>query len=121
VVAVSLLFAIAVDNGWIGADIVRRVRLARIKARGDQAEAYVKGSPGTPAFHFIKEEGQWKLALIKGFALAGKTVETIISSSGMEEDQWLASTFSALEKKEVNVDILYAPLAGSKSSGAGSK
>jgi hypothetical protein len=115
------LFGIAVNNGWIAADIVRRIQLDRINVQGDQAEAYVKGSPRTPAFHFIKERGQWKLTLIKSFALARKTVEAMISSSGMDHDQWLASTFSTLENREVNVDILYLPLAGPKGSGNRSK
>jgi hypothetical protein len=115
------LFDAAIDNGWIDLDTVEKIRLHRIKIRGDRAEAYVKGSPGTPAFHFIKERGQWKLALIKSFALARKTFEAMISSSGMDEDRWLASAFSQLVKKEVDIKKLYVPLAGTRGSGTGSK
>lgn len=115
------LFDAAIDNGWIDLDTVEKIRLHRIKIRGEQAEAYVKGSPRTPAFYFIKERGRWKLALIKSFALARKTVETMISSSGMDEDQWLAIAFSHLVKKEVDIKKLYVPLAGTRGSGAGSK
>lgn len=115
------LFDAAIDNGWIGVETVEKIRLHRIKIRGDRAEAYVKGSPGTPAFHFIMERGKWKLALIKSFALARRTVENMISSSGMDEDQWLASVFSQLVKKEVDIKKLYVPLVGTRGPGAGSK
>jgi len=106
------LFSHAVDKGWIGSAMVRNIQLHRIEIQGNQAEGYVKNSPNTPAFHFIKEKAngnsQWKLSLVKSFPLARKVFERIISSSGMEEDQWIAATLTTLSKKKVDLKELYS-------------
>jgi hypothetical protein len=98
------LFIIGVNNGWISADMVRTIQLDRIEAAADQAKAYIKKSPLTPAFHFIKENKKWKLALVKSFPLVIKTLKAI-KPSGVNEDEWIITLLETVTKKKVDKKI----------------
>lgn len=98
------LFIIGVNNGWISPDSVRTTRLDRIEAAADQAKAYIKTSPLTPAFHFIKENKKWKLALVKSFPLVIKTFKAM-KPPDVNEDEWIITLLEMVSKKKVDKKI----------------
>lgn len=98
------LFIIAVNNGWISPETVRTIRLDRIEAGTDQGIAYIKKAPLTPAFHFIKENKKWKLALVKSFPLVIKTFKAM-KPSDVDEDQWIITLLETITKRKVDKKI----------------
>ena len=99
------LFIIAVNNGWISPETVRTIRLDRIEAGTDQGKAYIKKSPLTPAFHFIKENKKWKLTLVKSFPLVIKAFKAM-KPTDVNENQWIITLLETITKRKVDFKIL---------------
>lgn len=91
------IFAHAVDYGWIGREVVEKWNVRSVAVDGDRAaaQAGVDDSEGTRLFHFLRENGSWKLNLL---------------ATSQQTDLVLAS--QAREIGITNDELLFRILAG---------
>jgi hypothetical protein len=99
------MFILGVKKGWVGFASIPNTNLDRVEEKEDTAIGYMAAAPDTPAFFFIKENGQWKISLVGSFPLIIKTLKHYIDSKGMTEDEWIISTLNNLSSKKVNPKI----------------
>ena len=105
------LFKLGIDNGWISPSTVSNVdRLVKIKVDLYKASASVSKFPNTPAFYFLKESGQWKLALWQSFELVNLAMRLAVERSGLTEEEFIIKSINMLSSKKVDARILSGPL-----------
>ncbi|EYF04863.1 hypothetical protein [Chondromyces apiculatus] len=106
------LFAVAVDNGWVG-DNVSTVEPAEIRINGDEALIGVKaGTEALPAgsgFQAQREAGGWKLDVMSIRDLAEPALEAQLREVDPDLDRAMMALLSVLLKKKVDESI-YEPL-----------
>ena len=103
------LLELGVNNGWISKSSVTNIdRLVNINVKTDQASAAMPMAPDVPAFHFLKESGQWKLDLVASFALANAAMKHEIAKTELTEDEFITRMLSILSSKEVD-DRIFSP------------
>lgn len=104
------LFILAVNQGWISQESVEKAELAEVKTENDYAVASIKEAPTMPAFYFIKEDGQWRLALWQIFPLAIQSLEASAAESGLSEEEFVFFILEQISGTPVNESILEGPL-----------
>ena len=104
------LFVTGVNRGWISkSSVANSERLVDIRVASSEATASMPSARGFPAFHFLKESGQWKLDLAATFALANGAMKHEIAKSGMTEDQFIIRALSILSSREVDERVFSPP------------
>ncbi len=105
------LIKIGVENGWISKAAVSNVeKLATIRVDTFRAAASIPEYPDAPAFYFLNESGQWKLALWRSFELANRAMQSEVTKSGLTEEQFILRTIDALSSKKIDERILSGPI-----------
>ena len=105
------LFKLGITSGWISPSTVSNVdRLVNIKIDLYKASASVPKFPNTPALYFLKESGQWKLALWQSFELVNYAMRVTVEKSGLTEEQFIIKSINMLSSKKVDARILSGPL-----------
>jgi hypothetical protein len=105
------IFVLAVTNGWISRSEVQSMEtLDKVKVDDRYATAYLSRAPTTPAFYFIQEGSEWKIALWKTFELANATMQHVRRESRMSERAFIIDMLSGVSKYTVDEKIFDAPL-----------
>ena len=105
------LFKLGVEKGWISSSSVANIdRLARINVDLNKASASVPKFPNTPALYFLKESGQWKLALWQSFEIANIAMKSVVEKSGLTEEEFIIQSINMISSKKVDTRILSGPL-----------
>ena len=105
------LFKMGIANGWISPSTVANIdRLINIRIDPYKASASVPKFPNTPAFYFLKESGQWKLALWQSFEIVNYAMRVRVEKSGLTEEEFIIKSINMLSSKRVDARILSGPL-----------
>lgn len=105
------IFLVAVTNGWMSRSSVERVeRFHSVGIKDQYATAYLPEAPRTPAFHFIKEGGEWKLSLWKSFEAINAELRRIKHQSRLSERDFWMDFLSRISKYEITEQIFQGPL-----------
>ncbi|GAA5494398.1 hypothetical protein Rhal01_00559 [Rubritalea halochordaticola] len=101
----------AVNNGWIGRDETIGTSLGEVYASGDKAVANViiKGTPTNQSFHFVCEDGVWKMDLEKLLVATNVQMKRVVQESGMGEDQFIFTVLESVSGKKVQ-DSVWDPV-----------
>ena len=105
------LLETGVNKGWISkASVANIEQLVEIKVDASEASAAMAAFPGVPAFHFLKESGQWKLDLVGSFALANAAMKQEITNAGLTEEQFIIQALRMVSSREVDERIFSPPM-----------
>jgi hypothetical protein len=90
---------------------VERVeRFQSIGVKDQYATAYLPQAPRTPAFHFINEDGEWKLSLWKSFEAVNAELQRIKQESRLSERDFMIDFLRRVSRYEVTEQIFHGPL-----------
>lgn len=104
------LFKLGVEKRWVSAMASNIDRLHRIVIEWPKASASVPQDPDAPSFFFLKESGQWKLALWQEIEFVNVLMKPKVESSGLTEEEFIIASINAPSSKKVDVRILSGPL-----------
>ena len=105
------LFKLGITNGWISPSTVANInRLVNIKVDSYKSSASAPKFPNVTAFYFLKESGQWKLALWQSFELVNYAMRVRVKQSGLTEEEFIIKSINMLSSKTVDPRILSGPL-----------
>jgi len=102
------VFAYSVNEGWIGKDSVMRAGLEQVVVSGDgKASAHLTmGGKLTPEeFHFLQENGSWRVNLVPTLEQAEKDCQGLAQSQGKSEDDYLFEAIKSLSGRDVDESI----------------
>ncbi|WP_431856298.1 hypothetical protein [Azospirillum sp.] len=96
----------AMQQGWLGPNVIARSSLGPVRVRGDRASALllVDNRPALVPADFVREAGGWRIDLTNVFSYGGQMLRGFAAMSGKTEDAYI-------------VDILDRLPAGGKPSG----
>lgn len=105
------LLIYAVDKGWIGKNNTSEVGLGKISITGNQASAVAMqgGKPSPLMIQFLKEDGVWRLDLMRLMALANAAFDQVCKQSGMPEQEFIKAMLENISGKKVTEE-LWKPL-----------
>ncbi len=107
------IFALAVNNGMIGTEGARRIRLTDYQVTGRIAKAHIAGAKGAArkfTFDFMTENGGWKVDLISLLHLSEAIMWVSLDRSGAEDaDAYIISTLEKIVRRRVGPDV-WTPL-----------
>lgn len=100
-------FAYAVDNEWIGKDVVVRAGLTDIAVTGNRATGKVTlgGEPTTEIFHFRKENNGWKFDLVPTIKKTDQALQMSAKSRNVSENEFLFSILTSLTGNRVTENV----------------
>jgi hypothetical protein len=105
------LFVKSVSLGWISRASVEKLEsLEKVEVAGNNAKAFVAAAPGIPMFHFSKEGGAWKIALVQSLELANSSFEEIRKQKDMTSDEFVIALLRAVSTFEPDESIFHGPL-----------
>lgn len=103
-------FAHGVKQGWIDKSAAQRTRtIEKLKVQGDTAAGYLPLAPNTPAFHFVKMDGAWKLSLVKGLPLANAAFDQLRKAQDVSEQEFISQLLQLVSGREVDAAIYDGP------------
>lgn len=103
-------FAHAVDEAWVGAGGIDRLEVHHVSVRGDEAAANVGVGPrpSPDLFHFVKEEGEWRLDLMPSLSSAEGALRQMAAARGVEENEFLLGMIGSMSG-EPATEALFEP------------
>ena len=104
-------FILAVERGMISRSSVESINeLAQIRSDGRLAGAALPADPETPVFAFVREDGEWKLALWQTFDMLEDAFAEMIKQSGHSEDEFLKALLAKVTTVKVDDRVFEGPL-----------
>lgn len=105
------LLTAAIDKGLISQASVSNIQnLVNIKISVDIAVASTQTQPDFPAFHFIKQEGAWKLSLWKSFGQGVTALNMYKEKLKKDDYELIEFLHEQVSHKEFNDKTLSGPL-----------
>jgi hypothetical protein len=86
------VIAYSVDQGWIGKDSVARLNLGNFQVDGNAASGVVLDAAGRESpfkLEFLKEEGRWRLDLLKMLEMTRMAIVYAVQQTGMSETDFV--------------------------------
>lgn len=104
-------FIYAVDHDWIGKEGVISTTIGNVQVSGTRATAAaMSDQKSTPIrFHFIREDGSWKLDLVPILRTADLAIKDQIKQSGVSEDEYIFRILETLSGRKV-ADSIWNPI-----------
>lgn len=104
-------FVYAVGQGWVGQDAGGNLKIDSVEGVGSHAVAVVSSddTKGTLRFHFAKEEGLWKLDLVKAFGLADQVLKLRIQQTDLTEDEFVIQLLESTIGEKIP-DSIWEPI-----------
>lgn len=92
------LFALAVDEGWIGRESVEDAEIVVTERRGRVvfAAPVVNGTQGPPLFRFVETPEGWRLNLIALMQASRPLFNTLQAESGLDREAFLDAMVEAV-------------------------
>jgi hypothetical protein len=105
------VFAYAVDQNWIGKNSVVRLTLEDVAVSGPRAtaKASADGKQTGERFHFVREEGSWKLDLGPTIQATDQVMQGIARKKGMSENELVFSLITSVSGRQVT-EAIWRPL-----------
>lgn len=93
----------ALSNGWLGPNIIAQSSLGNVTVNGDRAVAtvLVKNKPTLVPAEFVRENGAWRIDLVKTLTLSDGLLRTFATLNGQTEDGAIASLLERLSGRPV--------------------
>lgn len=107
----NTLFIYAIDKGMVGKGSVMQFSLGEIKVEGSFAigEIITNGKVMPFAFHFYKEDEQWKMDLTSIFSVSNMAIMKVVEESEMSETEWIVMALGLSTGKQPT-NAIWKPL-----------
>ncbi|AKT39511.1 hypothetical protein [Chondromyces crocatus] len=107
------LFAVAVDNGWVG-DNVQSIQPSTIEIQGNEARIGARAGgeelPSAMGFKAYREEGGWKLDVMSIGEIAQQALQEQLGQIDPDADRALLMLLSQLLQRKLDASI-FEPIA----------
>ncbi len=105
------LFVYSVDQGWIAKNSATDEGIREVTVTGDHARAVATkaGQPIGLYYHFVKEDGVWRLDMLQLMKFANAAFDRMLQHSGMTEAQFTKRFLEATTGKTVTDDLWIPP------------
>ncbi len=103
-------FAHAVDEAWVGSGGIDRLEVHHVSVHGDEAAANVGVGPrpSPDLFHFVREDGEWRLNLMPSLRSAEGALRQMAAARGVEENEFLLGMIGSMSG-EPATEALFEP------------
>ncbi|HYG86432.1 MAG TPA: hypothetical protein VD978_09255 [Azospirillum sp.] len=95
----------AVQQGWLGPNVIAQSALGPVRVRGDRASALllVDNKPALVPADFVREGGNWRIDLTSVFNFGGQMLKGFAAMSGKTEDAYINDLLDRLPTKSASI------------------
>ena len=104
------LLLTAIEEGQFNEGTLESLEIHEVTIQGVDASLAFTDSPDLSIFFLKKEHDGWKVALWKIIAVSGPTLQQIIATSELSEDEYIVLALEAAFGNEVDEAIFEGPL-----------